>query len=348
MWRPCLALLLAASASGLRGRGLAGWEGPHHEQKRKELSHHKHKHNVHQPKHKGLKPTEPRDCDGAHATENVMETQNATQNAMCGPFPGQHVVLVTVSADFMPFFQNWLHYSGPFLTSSEQVVAFAEDEEVVPMLRRVLHEGTRTRFKIAIPANEEQTAWDVTMASDRSYSQDVYEIRIQDIHPFGSKAYKEVVSQRPREIRHFLDQNCSVLYSDIDMAWLQNPFDAISRAGDYEMYVTDDRDKKPASLTSTYLCSCFLYMHPTSDVKAVMRRWEFLMQGKPDHNQPRFNTAFHAIRKRSPGFAVMLPRSEFPPGVIETAHPTVLHANGRSGEEKKKSYLEKHGAWSLK
>mmetsp|Transcript_152070 Transcript_152070/g.369312 ORF Transcript_152070/g.369312 Transcript_152070/m.369312 type:complete len:335 (-) Transcript_152070:171-1175(-) len=333
MWKLCLASLIAASASALRKRGIVDTERPGLWPRWKWPFRHNHTH-----------PKETPDFECANATEKATETQSAT----CGPFPGKQVVLVTVSTDFMPFFQNWLHYAGPFLTSSEQVVAFAEDKQVVPMLRRFLHEGARTPFKIAIPANETQISWNViAAAADRSYSQDVYKIRIQDIHPFNSKAYNEIVSQRPRQIMHFLEQGCSVLYSDIDMAWLQNPFDAISRAGDYEMYVTDDRDKKPASLTSTYLCSCFLYMHPTSNVKAVISLWESMLKGKTDYDQPFFNKAFQKIRHRSPGFAVALPRKEFPPGCDVPDHPTVLHANWIAGEQNKIKFLKEHGAWSL-
>jgi len=87
-------------------------------------------------------------------------------------------------------------------------------------------------------------------------------------------------------------------------------------------------------------------MHPTSNVKGVLSRWEVLMQGKPGHNQWRFNTAFQEIRKRSPGFAVALPYEEFPPGGVPSANPAVLHANGITGEKSKRSYLQKRGAWS--
>jgi len=331
MWKLCLASLLAASA--LRERGVVDTEKPCHRRWWKLPFRHQHKH-----------PTETPDFDCANATEKATETQEAT----CGPFPGKQVVLVTVSTDFMPFFQNWLHFAGPYLTSSEQIVAFAEDGEVVPMLRRFLHEGARTPFKIAIPANETQISWNViAAAADRSYSQDVYKIRIQDIHPFDSKAYKEIVSQRPRQIRHFLEQGCSVLYADIDAAWIKNPFSGISCAGKFEMYVTDDSKKEDHGLNSHNLCSCFLYMHPTSTVKAVMRRWEFLLEAELQRNQVRFTQAVHEIRNCFPDFAVVLPREDFPPGCDKPNHPRVLHANYVIGEQEKKEFLKKHGAWSL-
>jgi len=218
MWKLCLTSLLTASVAGLRGRGLIDFGGPPHT-------------NATVPQNLVAPQT---------ATLSATETQKGT----CGAFPGQQVVLVTVDKDFMPFFQNWLHFAGPYLTSSEQIVAFAEDGEVVPMLRRFLHEGARTPFKIAIPVNE--TAWDVSLAAV-SDSRDIYKIGVQDSHPFNSKAYKEVVSRRPRQIRHFLEQNCSVLYADIDTAWVENPFRGISHAGNFEMYVTDDLKKKKTS-----------------------------------------------------------------------------------------------------
>mmetsp|Transcript_119454 Transcript_119454/g.349452 ORF Transcript_119454/g.349452 Transcript_119454/m.349452 type:complete len:322 (-) Transcript_119454:32-997(-) len=319
MWKLCLTSLLTASVAGLRGRGLIDFGGPPHT-------------NATVPQNLVAPQT---------ATLSATETQKGT----CGAFPGQQVVLVTVDKDFMPFFQNWLHFAGPYLTSSEQIVAFAEDGEVVPMLRRFLREGAGTPFKIAVPARAANGEWKVMAAADRS-SSDFYEVRTQDGHPFGSQAYKKVVSQRPRQIRHFLEQGCSVLYSDIDMAWVEDPFREISRAGNFDMYVTDDSPEKKG-LVSDNLCSCFLYMHPTSKVKAVMSRWAYMLEGKLQRNQLRFTQAFHTIRKCFPDFAVALPRTEFPPGSDNSSHPTVLHANYVIGEQEKKEFLKKHGAWSL-
>mmetsp|Transcript_152072 Transcript_152072/g.369317 ORF Transcript_152072/g.369317 Transcript_152072/m.369317 type:complete len:114 (-) Transcript_152072:171-512(-) len=112
------------------------------------------------------------------------------------------------------------------------------------------------------------------------------------------------------------------------------------------MYVTDDSPQK-MGLMSDNLCSCFLYMHPTSNVKAVISLWESMLKGKTDYDQPFFNKAFQKIRHRSPGFAVALPRKEFPPGCDVPDHPTVLHANWIIGEQNKTKFLKEHGAWSL-
>jgi len=309
MWKLWLASLLAASASGLRGRGLMYKSGGH----------------PHETATAPQKTAAPPNATAAKATA-----------ATCSPFPGQQVVLVTANKDFMPFFQNWLSFAGSFLTSFEQVVVIAEDAEVVPMLRSFLHKGARTPFKIVIPDNATVSGFPRTAL-----------LGIQDTHPIDSKAYKKLVTQRPSRLRHFLEQNCTVLYADIDTAWLKNPFDAISRAGDYEMYVTDDLKNGHTGLNSPYLCSCFLYMHPTSNVKAVISLWESMLKGKTDYDQPFFNKAFQKIRHRSPGFAVALPRKEFPPGCDVPDHPTVLHANWIIGEQNKTKFLKEHGAWSL-
>jgi rhamnogalacturonan II specific xylosyltransferase len=55
---------------------------------------------------------------------------------------------------------------------------------------------------------------------------------------YGSKEFCKLVSQRPAHILRHLTKGVNILYSDIDMVWLQNPFPYFK--GDFDIWLELD------------------------------------------------------------------------------------------------------------
>ncbi|KAI3853650.1 hypothetical protein MKW98_025167 [Papaver atlanticum] len=60
----------------------------------------------------------------------------------------------------------------------------------------------------------------------------------QSAHKFGSRGFFNFTSRRPRHLLHILELGYNVMYNDVDMVWLADPFTYLK--GDHDVYFTDD------------------------------------------------------------------------------------------------------------
>jgi rhamnogalacturonan II specific xylosyltransferase len=60
----------------------------------------------------------------------------------------------------------------------------------------------------------------------------------ESAHDFGSLGFFLMTERRPDYLRAVLRLGVNVLYNDLDMVWLKNPFPAFT--GDYDVWVNDD------------------------------------------------------------------------------------------------------------
>lgn len=256
----------------------------------------------------------------------------------CSLYPGKRIVLVTVNEEFVPFFENWLLHAKPYLGSTEQVVAVAEDAGALEPLRRLAAE---TPFEVVEKASILAKVVPRLLAEGVPAAAGAY----------NSMAYGELVNARPFEISHFLSFNCTVLYADIDTVWLKDPFQHVAAAGKHDMYIGEDRKYVTDNRNHWNFCTCFMYMQPTESIQRLMRTWHQTIPAKTSTNQGSFNVAlqkdFESVK--TVDFAA-LPRDNFPPGpavwnLTAQSNTTVLHANYLAGKFKKYLYLKTHHHW---
>ncbi|RLN08157.1 hypothetical protein C2845_PM11G24320 [Panicum miliaceum] len=118
-------------------------------------------------------------------------------------------LLAAVSGPYLPFLSNWL-ISVRRAGRADQVLVIAEDYE------------TLDRINAAWPGH----AVLVPPAPDA-----------QDAHKFGSQGFFNFTSRRPRHLLQILELGYSVIYNDVDMVWLADPFPYL--VGDHEVYIMD-------------------------------------------------------------------------------------------------------------
>mmetsp|Transcript_88668 Transcript_88668/g.255697 ORF Transcript_88668/g.255697 Transcript_88668/m.255697 type:complete len:333 (-) Transcript_88668:117-1115(-) len=248
----------------------------------------------------------------------------------CALYPGKRIVLLSANIQYLDMLKNWLLNAAPHLDpTTEQVMVVAETRQAVPALQNL------------------STAMGVHF--DVYQDPDWKNVENADAHTqYKSKLWASVVTHRPHLILHFLNYGCTVLYQDIDMAWMKPVFPTLDRAGDYDMLLTDD-ENPPRIEKSNYLCTCFMYIQPTTASKAVVERWGRLARGK-DTNQHAFNSALQEFKKRKGIHFLVLPPAQFPCGALfekSKADALVAHANYLVGLKAKMHFFVKHGLWRV-
>jgi len=163
--------------------------------------------------------------------------------------------------------------------------------------------------------------------------------------------HRRILDRKPRHLLRFLREKCTVLYSDIDMVWLKDPFAQIAKFAGRELLLTND-DCAQRKLFTAYYCSCFLHAQPTTAVIGMVNAWLSRLKalhaaGTHDGDQPAFNYGVTAGSIPVPrvDFAV-LPYAEFPPGChTGDLTQTVLHVNWIEGVPAKVAALDALGFW---
>jgi len=152
-----------------------------------------------------------------------------------------------------------------------------------------------------------------------------------------------VTTHRPRQILRWLDEGCTVLYNDLDSAWVRPVFPVLDALGVHDIVVAnDDLGGGPG-----YLCTCFLYVQPTAASRAFMEEWASAAAGQK-RNQPAFNEV--VAKNNTRATISVLPMSEFPPGGRlkerkDINSTVVAHANYLVGTQGKERRLEDLGLW---
>ncbi|CAA7013102.1 unnamed protein product [Microthlaspi erraticum] len=188
------------------------------------------------------------------------------------------LIVCTVSYPFLPFLNNWL-ISVSRQKQQDKVLVIAEDYA--------------TLYKV----NEKWPGHAVLIPPALDSKAARY---------FGSPGFFNFTSRRPKHLLEILELGYNVLYNDVDMVWLQDPFQSFE--GRHDAYFTDDRTKikllnhshdlpRPDRNGATYICSCTIFLRPTIGAKLLMKTWiDELQAGSKafeGNDQPAFNWALN-------------------------------------------------------
>lgn len=250
------------------------------------------------------------------------------------------IIVCAVSEPYLPFLNNWL-ISITRQKHHEKVLVIAED---YPTLYKV-NEKWPGHAVLVPPALESQTA-----------------------HKFGSQGFFNFTSRRPRHLLQILELGYNVMYNDVDMVWLADPFPYLQ--GQHDVYFTDDMAAvkplnhphdlpPPGKKGRTYICSCMIFMHPTDGAKLVMKKWIEELQEQPwskakkANDQPAFNWALNKTAGQVDLY--LLPQAAFPTGGLYFKNQTwveetkgkhvIIHNNYITGFEKKIKRFREYGLW---
>ncbi|KAH9732429.1 UDP-D-xylose:L-fucose alpha-1,3-D-xylosyltransferase MGP4 [Citrus sinensis] len=261
------------------------------------------------------------------------------------------IIVCAVSQPYLPFLNNWL-ISISRQKHQDQVLVIAEDYATLYKVN-----GRWPGHAVLVPpAPDSQTA-----------------------HKFGSQGFFNFTSRRPCHLLHILELGYNVMYNDVDMVWLKDPFPYLQ--GDHDVYFTDDMAAvrtlysmtlelvkpldhshdlpPPGKKGRTYICSCMIYLRPTDGAKLVMKKWIEELQAEPwskakkANDQPAFNWALNKTAGQVDLY--LLPQSAFPTGGLYFKNQTwveetkgkhvIIHNNYITGFEKKIKRFRDFGLW---
>lgn len=191
---------------------------------------------------------------------------------------------------------------------------------------------------------------------------------LQHAHRFGSQGFFNFTSRRPRHLLQILELGYSVLYNDVDMVWLKDPFPYFK--GNYDIYFTDDMATvkphdhphalpAPGKNGRTYICSCMLFIRPTPGGKRILKKWIKEVKAQPwspkvkTNDQPAFNWALNKTASKVNLY--VLPQQAFPSGGLYFKNETwrnetqekhvIIHNNYITGFEKKIHRFHEFKLW---
>jgi hypothetical protein len=96
---------------------------------------------------------------------------------------------------------------------------------------------------------------------------------------FGDAAFRSLTSTRPAFLMPFLRKGYAIFYNDIDIVWQQNAWDVIDeREEGQNLERVFWRDSEPV------VCSCMIYLLPTTDTISLLQEWEHEMSRDTDEN----------------------------------------------------------------
>ncbi|CAA0838942.1 UDP-D-xylose\\x3aL-fucose alpha-1-3-D-xylosyltransferase MGP4 [Striga hermonthica] len=250
------------------------------------------------------------------------------------------LIVCAVSEAYLPFLNNWL-ISIARQRQQDRVLVIAED---YPTLEKV-NERWPGHAVLVPPALEAASA-----------------------HKFGSQGFFNFTARRPRHLLQILELGYNVMYNDVDMVWLADPFPYLE--GEHDVYFTDDMAyvkpldhshdlPPPGKKGRTYICSCMIYLRPTSGAKLLLNKWIEELQAEPwsrakkANDQPAFNWALNKTAGQVDVY--LLPQKAFPTGGLYFKNKTwvketkgmhvIIHNNYIIGFEKKTKRFREYGLW---
>jgi hypothetical protein len=252
----------------------------------------------------------------------------------CKPYPQKRVVLLSINSEYIDFFVNWYHHAKNYLTANEQLVVMASDADSEEMLHEL--------------QGKANPSFEVLSEGKPIQSQPVSFLQFSSV----SQVSARITAKHPARILEFLKSGCTVLYNDVDTAWMKNVLNVIDRVEFRDMLLTDDTPSnrmKSLFVPNWYLSTNLMYMQPTQPLINVIEKW---VTGSETavRVQPLFNTI---LKEDFDGLKTvnfeLLPFEQFPPGKIVEKYPeaTVVHANYRRSHDEKVSLLQSTSAWVL-
>ncbi|KAL8138482.1 hypothetical protein V2J09_004483 [Rumex salicifolius] len=222
------------------------------------------------------------------------------------------VIVCIVSEPYLPFLNNWL-ISVARHGHQDKVLVIAEDY------------GTLLRVNERWPGH----AVIIPPVLD-----------LQSAHKFGSQGFFNFTARRPRHLLNILELGYTVMYNDVDMVWMADPFPYME--GNHDIYFTDDMATvkpinhshglpPPGKKGRPYICSCMILLRPTDGAKLVLRKWIQEMQEQPwtkarkSNDQPAFNWAL--MKTETQVDMYLLPQYAFPTGGLYFKNKTWVKEN---------------------
>jgi rhamnogalacturonan II specific xylosyltransferase len=221
-------------------------------------------------------------------------------------------ILLTVNDAYFDFFQNW-HFAYRKLNINYTIIIVAEDETVYKKLRPFQSES---------------------MTIENSGHEDVNKYAA-----YGSKEFSKLVSQRPTHILRHLTKGVNILYSDIDMVWLQNPFPYFT--GDFDMWIELD--------SINNYCTGLMAIKSNRNCLRLIKTWQNSLQHKQEIDQ----TAFNKVVRNATIDISILDNRIFPTGRQyfgkftdkQRASAVVVHNNWIVGKQAKLNRFQKYKLW---
>ncbi|KAK8958100.1 hypothetical protein KSP40_PGU015008 [Platanthera guangdongensis] len=250
------------------------------------------------------------------------------------------IIVCAVSQPYLPFLQNWL-ISISRQKHQDEVLVIAEDYATLYKI----NQKWPGHAVLIPPVPDDQVA-----------------------HKFGSLGFFNFTSRRPKHLLNILELGYNVMYNDVDMVWLADPFPYLQ--GHHDVYFTDDMTAvkplnhphslpQPSKKGRTYICSCMIFLRPTNGAKALLRKWIEELQLQPwskksrSNDQPAFNWALNKTSGQVDMY--LLPQAAFPSGGLYFKNETwvketegkhvIVHNNYITGFEKKIKRFRDFGLW---
>ncbi|CAI8617720.1 unnamed protein product [Vicia faba] len=250
------------------------------------------------------------------------------------------VIVCIVSQPYLPFLNNWL-ISVAMQKRHDMVLVIAEDYHSLYKVNE-LWPG----HAVLIPPV----------------------LDVEASHKFGSMGFFNFTARRPSHLLKILELGYSVMYNDVDMVWLADPFPYLQ--GSHDVYFTDDMTAikplnhshdlpPPGKKGRPYICSCMIFLRPTDGAKLILKKWLEELQMEPwsrtkkSNDQPAFNWALMKNAKEADLY--LLPQEAFPTGGLYFKNKTwvketkgrhvIIHNNYIVGFEKKIKRFRDYGFW---
>ncbi|XP_018474439.2 UDP-D-xylose:L-fucose alpha-1,3-D-xylosyltransferase 1 [Raphanus sativus] len=247
------------------------------------------------------------------------------------------VIVCAITYPFLPFLSNWL-ISVSRQKHQDKVLVIAEDYATLYKVNK----KWPGHAVLIPPAHDSKTAL-----------------------KFGSPEFFNFTSRRPQHLLQLLELGYNVMFNDVDMVWMQDPFQYLE--GSHDAYFTDDRttikplnhshDLPPPDQNGvTYVCSGIIFLRPKNGAKLLMKKWfEELQAGSKAYegDQPAFNWALNKTAHQVDLY--LLPQAAFPAGGLYFTNETwveetkgkhvIIHNNYIIGYDNKMKRFHDFGLW---
>jgi len=165
---------------------------------------------------------------------------------------------------------------------------------------------------------------------------------------FNSPAFAKITSVRPQILHAFLEQGFTIFYNDVDVVWRKSIFEVFDPTddtnGNSEASDAVDMvamvDSHPVE--EAFICSCYLYLKPTTPMKSFLLHWQSLLDSgakkkkkkKYKNDQEAIYDAYQDITKPKDGKksslkATLYPSDNeyFPSGSVYDIWPSEKRSN---------------------
>lgn len=233
------------------------------------------------------------------------------------------VVLASTNAAFLDFTYNWLE-SVRRIGALPYTVIVAEDGAAFDALKNI-------------------SDVDVLRAGELSSSKKL------DWH---TREYNLLVNKRPEHILNFLAKGYDVMWTDVDIVWLQNPFPYFE-GDDYDLFSHVDLMLTPIT---HYLCSGFVYYKCNNKTIELMTKWmEALASLKGiTPNQQSFKRVISKmvnLKIKTLNVTQFVPGRNYFDKTWRKKHPeykpVILHNNFIVGHDQKVNRFKQIGMWYI-